>query len=134
MKKKRLAHNFLIADRVLNIIGLVVFVILPIVLVVVGAVLMAKGDFNGNEEQNKQAIAGLSVIISGVTTFCVGVPFSIVALVFNGIAMRGLNNAKTKAEGRRPAIFGIIGGALLGTFGIPAGIIMLVMSDADYRR
>ena len=132
MSKKRLARNFLVADRVLNIIGLAMFMIIPVVLLVVGIVLMAKGDFNGTKEEVNQAILGLSVLISGVTTFFVGVPLSVLALVFNGVAMRGLAKAKSKAEGRKPAILGIIGGALIGTFGIPAGIIMLVMKDSDY--
>ena len=134
MNKRRIARNFLIADRVINIIGLVVLIIAPIVLLVVGIVFMVKGDFNGNKDEVAVAVSGLSIVISSAVTFFVGVPLAIVALVLNGVASRGLGRAQNRQQGRRPGVLAIVSGALLGTFGIPAGIIMLVMNDNDYQR
>ena len=131
---KRTARRFLIANRVLAIVFFVIIVVCSIAMMVAGPITMAKGDFNGNEDQVAIAITGLMLLIYGITILVVATPFMIVSIIFGSLGLRAIHNATTRSEARKYAILSIISGAFAGIFGIPAGIIMLCMHDEDYQR
>jgi len=130
---KRTARGLLIAQKVIGIILIVLFAILPVAFVIAGPIMMVQGDFNGSEDELALATAGLTLLIEGIVFAIVVLPLAVVSRVLNGIAIRTLNNAKSRDEARKGAICSIVSGALMGVFGIPAGVIMLVMNDAHYE-
>ena len=130
---KRTARGFLIAQKVIGIILIVVFAILPVVFVIAGPIMMVQGNFNGSEDEIALATAGLTLLVDGIVFALVVLPLAVVSRVLNEIAIRTLNNAKSRDEARKGAVCSIVSGALMGVFGIPAGVLMLVMNDSHYE-
>ena len=133
---KRTAGIFLKVQKILSIIELVAFIIIGIILVIVGivGVIGALGG-EGTDEARAAAAAAAAGSIAGGIVLIVLIVLPILALVFTKISIRALNESKTRAEARKGAILAIVSGAITDLiFGIPAGIIMLVMKDEDYNE
>ncbi len=131
---KRTAHGFLTAQRVMSIVSIITVAILSIIFLISGPIMMANGNFKGDEKAVAMASAGLGILVSGILYILIVLPICIISLLLNTFALRALNNARCKEEARKEAIMSIVSGALCGVFGIPAGIIMLTMQDVDYQK
>ena len=133
MKNK--ARTFLKVQKILSIVFLIVIALAGLITMIVGIVTMAAGAVAAETDEARAAAlaAGGSAIGAGVGMLFY-IVFAIIALIFGKIAKNALETSKTREEARKGAIFGIVAGALCGIFGIPAGIIMLVMKDEDYAE
>lgn len=132
---KRTAGILLKVQKILSIIELVAFIVIGIILFIVGVVgVVSAAAGEGTDEAKAAAAAAAAGSIAGGIVLIVLIVLPILAMVFTNIAIRALNESKTRAEARKGAIFAIVAGAITELiFGIPAGIIMLVMKDEDYN-
>ena len=83
---KRTARGLLIAQKVIGIILIVLFAILPVAFVIAGPIMMVQGNFNGSEDEVALAAAGLTLLIEGF--FIVVIPL---------FPLQETNNAATKS-------------------------------------
>lgn len=132
---KNTARTFLKVQKILSIIFLIAVALAGLIVMIVGIATMVGGAVAGETEEAKAAaIAAGGSMVGGGIGMMFYIVFGILALVFGKIAKRALEESKTREEARKGAIFGIVAGALCGIFGIPAGIMMLVMKDEDYAE
>ena len=130
---KKAAHAFLTAEKVLDIIGIVLFAILSLGLIIAGSVMMAVNSSFEDEKVISLFYVGVELLGSGFGLLF-SIPVFIVALVLTNIAKKALETSKTRAEARKGAVCAIVAGAISNTFGIPAGVLMLCMKDAKYQE
>ena len=130
---KKASHGLLTAEKVFDIIALVLFPILMVGLMVVGIVLMVVNAPTENAEQISLFTAGIELLCSGVSLIFALPPF-VVSLIFTNKALATLENCQTRAEARKSAIMAIVAGYIAIGFAIPAGIMMLCMRDEAYQQ
>lgn len=130
---KKAAHAFLTAEKVLDIIGIVLFAILSLGLIIAGSVMMAVNSSFEDEKVISLFYVGVELLSSGFGLLF-SIPVFIVALILTNIAKKALGTSKTRAEARKGAVCAIVAGAISNTFGIPAGVLMLCMKDAKYQE
>ncbi len=133
---KNTARKFLKVQKILSVVFLIVMAVAGLITLIVGIVTMAAGVVAAGEDESARAaaIAAGGGMIGGGIGMMAYIVFGILGIVFGRIAANALETSKTREEARKGAILGIVGGALCGIFGIPGGIIMLVMKDEDYAE
>lgn len=131
MKKYKLVNTFLKVGRIVAIVLIALFALLFVIFTIIGIVGLVNAIANGTDEDIAIAVG---VLVSSIIEYSLLTVFTIIGLVFNGVASKGVKAASSKAEIKKPAIFAIVSGALVTLFGIPAGIIALTMSDEDFAE
>ena len=129
---KKASHILLTVEKILDIITLVLLPFLSLILIIFGVVFLIRNGATETEEQLALYVAGWQLLGSGIGVLF-ALPFPIISLIFANKALHTLETANSKEEARTGATLGIISGALGNNFGIPAGIMMLVMKDEQYQ-
>lgn len=130
---KKTAHAFLTTQKVLDIIGIILFAIISIGLIIPGSILMGIYSAMDNDET-------IALFTTGVCLLSVGgglllsIPAFIASLILTRHARLALENSKTRAEAKKGAICAIVAGAISNTIAIPAGVLMLCMNDSKYQQ
>ena len=130
---KKAAHGLLTAEKVFDIIGIVLYAVLSIVMIIPGAILMGANVGLDNEETIALFSTGASLLGYGVGLL-LSIPVFIASLILVHHARVALETSKTRAEARKGAVCAIVAGALANNFAIPAGVLMLCMKDAKYQE
>lgn len=132
MKKYNLVKTFLKVGKIIAIVLIPLFALLFVIFTVLGIIgVLNVTSVNGSAEELAVAVAAL---VASIVEFGILEALSIVGLVFNSVASKGVKIASNNAEIKKPAIFAIVSGALVTLFGIPAGIIALTMKDEDFAE
>ena len=132
MKKYKLVNTFLKVGKIIAIVLIPVFALLFIVFTIIGS-LNVTGAIAAHQSDEEIALQ-VAALVSWIVDFLTLTVLSILSLVFNGVASKGVIAASSKAEIKKPAIFAIVSGACITLFGIPAGIIALTMKDEDFAE
>ena len=130
---KRASHGLLTAEKVFDIIALVLFILMAIGFITAGVVLMTLNYALETVQEIVLFSTGTSLLSCGVGfLFCI--PLPIVSLNFVKIAMHDLETAQSRQEARKGAILAIVAGVICTGFSIPAGVMMLCMKDSAYQE
>ena len=122
MKKIKLAKTFLKVGKIISIVLIPVLAVAFLISLIVGIILAISEDTAG-------AITSMTFSID---CFVYSI-LSIVSLVLNLKATNLLENAKCKADIKKPAVLAIVAGALVSTFPIASGVLLFCTKDEDYK-
>ena len=128
---KRASHGLLTAEKVFDIIYIVLFAFFVVGFIIAGVSLMVVNAPLETEEQIALFSVGSTYLGLGIG-FIFALPLPIISLQFTKIALRTLESAQSREEAKKGAILAIVAGALCTGFSIPAGIMMLCMKDSAY--
>ena len=128
---KKASHGLLTAEKVFDIIYIVVFALCIVGFLIAGIFMMIYNVAMEDETQIALFSVGSTYLGIGVG-FIFALPLPIIALNFTKKALRTLENAQSKAEARPGAILAIVAGVLCAGFSIPAGVMMICMKDSAY--
>lgn len=135
MTKFKLSKTFLKVGKILAIVGMAVFAVCFLVFTILGIVgIVAAAASEGTDEEIAEAVgAAVLVLVGAIIEYLLLAAACLVSLILNSVASKGLAKATSKAEAKKPAILAIVSGALITTFGIPAGILLLCTNDKDWE-
>ncbi len=129
MKLKQLSKTFLKVGKIINLVLIPLFAVLLIVFLILDIVGIGKAV--GNDEA---VVAAVGDLVGHIITYSLLTVFCIVALILNLKADNILETAQSKEEAKKGAIMAIVAGALVTTFPIVSGILMLCTKEEDWGQ